>query len=124
MCLLRINNHLKCGNEQNTSNNICFISNVVGEYGDHFEGDMILTEQMDDLFSPARNGKISTKYRWPNKIIPYRLSKEHTKQQRNYIERALKQIESMSCLTFRRQRNEEHYIEITVSYSRLCGLEL
>lgn len=86
------------------------------EYGDYFEGDMILTEeQMEDLYSPARNGLISTKYRWPNKTLPYRLTHEHTKEQRDYIELALRKIESVSCVKFIRQTNQNEYIEITVS---------
>lgn len=40
------------------------------EIGGFFEGDMILTEeQMANL--RARNGLLSTNYRWPNKIVPY-----------------------------------------------------
>lgn len=78
---------------------------------------MILTEeQMEELYSPARNGIISTKYRWPHRIVPYRLSRQHTKKQRHYIELALRKIESVSCLRFYRQRNEKHYIKITVSW--------
>lgn len=95
---------------------------LVGEYGDFFEGDMILDEeQMEDLFSPARNGIISTKYRWPHRTVPYRLSHKHTKEQRKYIELALSEIEKVSCLKFIRQTNEKHYIAITVSSHRLLN---
>ena len=80
---------------------------------------MILTEeQMDELFSPARNGLISTKYRWPNKTVPYRLTHEHTREQRDYIELAVRKIESVSCLKFVRQTNQPAYIQITVSCNR------
>lgn len=72
-------------------------------------------EQFEELFSPARNGLISTKYRWPNKTVPYQLSMNHTQDQRNYIERSLKTIESNSCVKFVRHTNETDYIEITVS---------
>lgn len=72
-------------------------------------------EQFEELFSPARNGLISTKYRWPNKTVPYQLSMNHTQDQRNYIERSLKTIESNSCVKFVRHTNEADYIEITVS---------
>lgn len=94
-----------------------FIRNphIVGEYGDYFEGDMHLTnEQMDDLFSPAKNGLVETKYRWPNKTVPYQLSMDHTKDQRDYIEKALKTLESVSCVKFVRRTNEEDYVELTV----------
>lgn len=67
------------------------IPKLVGEYGDFVEGDMRLTEeQMEDLFSPARNGLIKTKYRWPNKTVPYELNINHSKEQNDHIELALK----------------------------------
>lgn len=92
------------------------MSNVVGEYGDFFDGDMILDdEQMEDLFSPARNGLVSTKYRWPNKTLIYQMSEQHTKEQRDYIEKALKTLESVSCVKFVKRTNEQNYVEITVS---------
>lgn len=78
-------------------------------------------EQMEDLFSPARNGIISTKYRWPHRTVPYRLSHKHSKEQRNYIELALSEIEAVSCLKFVRQTNEKSYIAITVSNRRFLN---
>lgn len=76
---------------------------------------LLSKEQFEELFSPARNGLISTKYRWPNKTIPYQLSMNHTQEQRDHIELALKAIESVSCVKFVRYTNEVNYIEITVS---------
>lgn len=77
---------------------------------------MILTEeQEEDLFGRTRNGLIATKYRWPNKTVPYELSSNHTQEQRNYIEKALKTMESVSCLKFVRRTNEEDYVEMQVS---------
>lgn len=72
-------------------------------------------EQMEDLFSPARNGLIATKYRWPNKTLIYQMSEALSKEQRDYIELALKTMESVSCVKFVRRTNEEDYVEITVS---------
>lgn len=93
--------------------------NSVGEYGDYFQGDMILDdEQMEELFSPARNGLVDTKYRWPNKTLIYQLSDEHTKEQSDFIEAALKVVESVSCVKFKRRTDEQQYVEITVS---LCA---
>lgn len=86
-------------------------------YGDYFEGDMVLNEeQIEDLLSPARNGLIKKRYRWTNKTVPYLLSDEHTKEQNDYIELALKAIESVSCIKFVRRTNEEEYIEMNVSF--------
>lgn len=91
----------------------CFSIKIVG---DGFRGDMLLSkDQLEELFAPARNGLISTKYRWPNKTVPYLLSTNHTQQHREYIERILKTIESVSCVKFIRRTNETDYVEITVS---------
>lgn len=88
----------------------------VGEYGDYFQGDMILDdEQMDDLFSPARNGLVDTKYRWPNKTLIYQLTDRHTKEQNAFIEEALKTLESVSCVRFKRRTHEQEYVQLTVS---------
>lgn len=85
------------------------------EYGDHFEGDMILNdEQLDALTSNTRNGLVSHQYRWPNKTIPYRLSKNHSKVQHDYIQLALETLESVSCIRFVQHTNERDYIHMSV----------
>lgn len=76
---------------------------------------LLSKKQLEELFSPARNGLISTKYRWPNEIVPYQLSMNHTQEQRDYIELALKTIESVSCVKFVRRTNEANYVDVTVS---------
>lgn len=92
-----------------------FFYQIVGEYGDHFEGDMIITEeQKEALFARTRNGLIATKYRWANKTVPYQLTTDHTKEQRNYIEKALRTLASVSCLTFVRRTNEKDYVQLQV----------
>lgn len=111
--ILNIFQVVKC--DTNNKHTISQIFQIVGEYGDYIEGDMILTEaQKDALFSPARNGFISIFYHWPHKRVYYQLSHEHTKEQRDYIELALKKMESVSCLKFLRRTNQKDYIEITV----------
>lgn len=88
---------------------------IADEYGEYTEGDMRLTEeQIDDLFSPARNGLIKTKYRWPNKTVPYELNINHSKEQNEQIELALKTIESVSCMRFIKRTTEKDYIDIMV----------
>lgn len=72
-------------------------------------------EQMEELFSPARNGLVDTKYRWPNKTLIYQLSDQHTKEQNAFIEDALKVLESVSCVRFKRRTNEQEYVQLTVS---------
>lgn len=81
---------------------------------------MILTEeQQEGLYGRTRNGLILTKYRWPNKTVPYELSSNHTKEQRDYIEKALRTIESVSCVKFVRRTNEVDYVEMKVSLPTL-----
>lgn len=88
----------------------------MGEYGNYVEGDMILTEeQMDMLYSPARNGLISKSRHWPNNTVYYQLSKKHSQAQQDYIELALRKMELVSCLKFIRRTNQKEYIAITVS---------
>lgn len=95
---------------------------TVGEYGEYFEGDMELTEkQVEAIFSPARNGIRDDWYRWPNKTVPYLLIDEHTKEQNDYIELALRKIESVSCVKFVRRTNEYDYVELTVSWFVVRG---
>lgn len=72
-------------------------------------------EQVDEIFSLAKIDSISKKYRWPNKTVPYQLSMDHTKEQRDHIELALKTIESVSCVKFVRRNYERNYVEITAS---------
>ncbi|XP_031629453.1 seminal metalloprotease 1-like [Contarinia nasturtii] len=96
------------------------LSNKVDEYGDKFEGDMVLTqEQIEAIFSPARNGLILEKYRWPNKTVAYQLNANHTKEQQDFIEIALKKLESVSCLKFVRRTNEEKFVNLT-AYDEGC----
>lgn len=76
---------------------------------------MIITEeQKEALFARTRNGLIATKYRWANKTVPYQLTTDHTKEERDYIEKALRTLESVSCLTFVRRTNEKDYVQLQV----------
>lgn len=82
-------------------------------------------EQMGEVFSVAKSAAFASKYRWPNQIVPYQLSMDHTEKQRDYIEQALKTIEFVSCVKFVRRKNERDFIKITVCslilYSSLLG---
>lgn len=103
--------------------NIFFILSSDVLYGNHFEGDMILNqEQLQAISAPVRNGLISSKYRWPNRKIPYQLSSDHSKQERNFIESALKTIESVSCVKFVRRINEQNFVNVTVSIKHLMDV--
>lgn len=90
---------------------------TVGEYGDYFQGDMMLREEQFNIISAKtslRNGLLAATYRWPNKTVPYKLNTQHTDQQNSLFEFALKGIESESCVNFVRRTNETDYVEITV----------
>lgn len=81
-------------------------------------GDVLLSKvQLNDLLIETRNGLISSKYRWPNGIIPYQLDMDYTNEQRDFIELALKTIESVSCVKFVRRTDELDYVDVTVSFS-------
>lgn len=76
---------------------------------------LLSREQRTGILSSTRNGLIEIKYRWPNKTIPYQLSNNHTQQQRDHIELALRTLESVSCVKFVRRTNENDFVELTVS---------
>lgn len=71
-------------------------------------------EQTEMLFSPAKNGLVFTKYRWPNKTLPYVLPKNLSKPQKIQTKLALKTLESVSCVKFVERTNEEDYVEVEV----------
>lgn len=86
------------------------------EYGDEFEGDMILSdEQLVEMFSPVRNGLIDKKYRWPNATVPYVMSSNYTKEQVEVIQSAFDWIQADSCIKFIERTDQDGYIEIGVS---------
>lgn len=90
---------------------------VDAEYGDHFEGDIILNEQqIEALNNERRNGLVDINYRWPNNTIPYQLSPNHTTAQNAYILQALNMIESVSCVRFQPRINETEFIQLGVRF--------
>lgn len=72
-------------------------------------------EQTEMLFSPAKNGLIATKFRWPNKTVPYTLPKALSTPQKIQTELALKTLESVSCVKFVERTDETDYVEVIVS---------
>lgn len=76
---------------------------------------MRLTEEQSEmLYSPAKNGLVLTKYRWPNKTLPYVLPKNLTTPQKIQTELALKTLESVSCVKFVERTNQADYVEVVV----------
>lgn len=85
------------------------------EYGDHFEGDIVLNPmQFNDLKSNRSVWRITMKH-WPGGLIPYQMTTDHTQKQRDQIKHALAAIESVSCLKFRNRSNETDYVQLSVS---------
>lgn len=79
------------------------------EYGNFYQGDILLTEQQRKAKS-SRTGLIDTQFRWPNKTIIYQMSTNHTKEQQLYIKLAHWAIESVSCIKFKQRTNESAHI--------------
>lgn len=63
----------------------------------------------------TRNGLVNVSRRWPNKIVPVRLSINHTKEQHDHIDKALRTLEKVSCITFVWHTNETDFIGMRVS---------
>lgn len=55
-----------------------FLDDDAEELAEAFEGDIILTEEQKFMLA-SRTGKLSTKYRWPNNVIPYLINSTFSK---------------------------------------------
>lgn len=91
-----------------------------GEYGDAFEGDMLLNaEQFAALF----NIEIATASKpielWPNAIVHYELSINFTEAQNRTILKAMKAVETVSCMKFEEKKSENGYIKFQVSMTSI-----
>ena len=54
----------------------------LGEFGEHFEGDMLLTKSQREAITEAsdpdsRNGLRDVAKRWPNRTVVYYIEEEH-----------------------------------------------
>lgn len=84
------------------------------EYSGQFEGDIILSpEQINDL--TLRNGLSDEKYSWPNHTVVYEISDDFDEEKKDYINKALEDMEAVTCLKFIPRTKEESYIKVTVS---------
>lgn len=72
-------------------------------------------EQTRALTTTSRNGLIETSMRWPQNRVFYEISEEHTMDELAEIERAMKLIESTSCIKFKERTDEDGFIEFDVS---------
>uniref|UniRef100_A0A2A4K808 Metalloendopeptidase n=1 Tax=Heliothis virescens TaxID=7102 RepID=A0A2A4K808_HELVI len=88
-----------------------------GEFGEYFEGDMVLTKSQQEAISEAtdadsRNGLRNLAKRWPNRTVVYHIEENNfDEEQVQKIEAALADIANNSCLSFRRrERDDEHAV--------------
>lgn len=66
--------------------------------------------------SNERTGLIDERYRWPNRVVPVALTDGHfDESQRQHVWKALRTLESVSCLTFVNHTVEENFVQMTVS---------
>lgn len=72
-------------------------------------------EQEYALFKAPRNGLIQNTKRWPNNRVIYEIDEDRSTDELADIERAMKVIESSSCIEFKERTNEIGYIEFSVS---------
>uniref|UniRef100_A0A1L8DQA4 Metalloendopeptidase n=1 Tax=Nyssomyia neivai TaxID=330878 RepID=A0A1L8DQA4_9DIPT len=93
------------------------VEQPIEEMGDFFEGDMELTEtQRRTIFDgmiDGRTGLLATRYRWPDNTVIYNFASDVNQQQRDYIESALKDISSKTCIKFARRTNQVDYVQVT-----------
>lgn len=85
------------------------------EYGELFEGDMDLNDDQVNAIFGYRNALIQENYRWPNATVLYMLSNEHSHAENKMILDAMRTIESVSCIRFRKRINETDYVQFKVS---------
>lgn len=93
----------------------------VGEYGDHFEGDIVLTEEQSrSIGSPIvnYNGLRELRKRWPDRTIVYHINEEDFGASvLQKIRDAIAAIEGRTCLRFRERQNDEHAVIIQGTHS-------
>lgn len=82
------------------------------------------TEQqllVDGLLPPPaagneRTGLIDERYRWPNNTVPVLLTEgQFDAAQEQHVYKALRTIESISCLRFVNRTLEQNFVRMTVS---------
>lgn len=77
---------------------------------------MMVQGVMDQLAD--RTGLIAETYRWPNLRVPIQLAAGHfSADQEAHVYRAVRTIESVSCLIFVNRTTETNFVELTVSSS-------
>lgn len=86
-------------------------------FGNHFEGDMVLTDTQRRALSGfgfVRNGVKKLSLRWKNRIIPYELASTFPSEDIKQIVGALKTLQSLTCIKLVPRKNETDYVQVKV----------
>ncbi|GAB0093341.1 Metalloendopeptidase [Sergentomyia squamirostris] len=73
-----------------------------GEFGDYFEGDIVLPR--------SRTGQLAPTYRWPNNTLVYAFAPSINETQRVLVNNTLRLISDGSCLRFVNRTTEKDYV--------------
>ncbi|XP_049888053.1 seminal metalloprotease 1-like [Pectinophora gossypiella] len=88
----------------------------VGEFGNYFEGDMILTEEQQETLARGdndRNGLVNVTKRWPERTLVYYIETDDLDdEQVKMIHLAMEDIANKSCVRFRPRVDNEHAVII------------
>lgn len=82
--------------------------------------DMILTPSEQSLKAKGltpRTGVIDTRLRWPNLVVPYKISGDFTSGEKDFIINSIAEIQSKTCLQLVTRTNESDYVYVTVNIS-------
>lgn len=72
-----------------------------------------------------RTGLINTKYRWPNNVVPVRLTDGHfDAAQEAHVYQALRTLESVSCVRFVNYTSEPNFVQMTVIFDIVLSLNI
>lgn len=78
--------------------------------------EIIETVPVNDGFISPRTGLIQTMYRWPNNLVVYNMDSPPFEQSDiDMVERALKEIEDVTCVKFVKRTVEDFYVNLTVN---------
>ncbi|KAG6447643.1 zinc metalloproteinase nas-4-like [Manduca sexta] len=93
-----------------------FSDTNLGEFGEFFEGDMILTKEQKLAVTAAmegRNGLKGGAKRWPNRTVVYHIEEDDfDEDQVKIIETGMADIANKSCLKFVKREHDEHAVVI------------
>ncbi|KXJ83417.1 hypothetical protein RP20_CCG006292 [Aedes albopictus] len=88
------------------------------EAGGHFQGDIILDSNQEEILSTGRSALIGASYRWPSQIVYYYITPGHfTTSQQNSIIAALDELMANSCVKFVARTTQTDYVRVTGEYS-------